>query len=354
MPSFLPKWLTLKRPERQSLGDVEPHNPRPAQPDTSPAGDDEEDEDDEPERQRWGKREGEFIVHMYEALCSWPLFLHLVLILSLVWLTGFMQYNYPLVVFTAIFYLHKVDNVQKERLRIQLQNRMDERRSRLILSTDAETVIWLNAILQECWPSWLERYLSHLITNCLHLNLAYYKPRALSKLVIDYLRLGSSPPVIQFAKVHRNPNAPRGEQAVLELDISFVAADDMKLELIARLKRASMGLGLAGKLYGNNLRVEGKLRLGLKFVPFYPYLGQLTVAFASVPVLGLSVRPLSSSSVDVTDLPGIASWVVIPFPWTLHLAGDHVADTLNLLDSKSAFSLVRRVRYHWIDTFQYS
>ncbi|KAL2641459.1 hypothetical protein R1flu_009046 [Riccia fluitans] len=313
MPSFI-RWLTSLRWLRsERSGEVEPDDPSPSRSE-SPGNNDEEEEEEDPVRQhhrghRWGKREGEFILHMYEALCSWPLFLHLVLISSLVWLTGFLQYNYPLVVFTAIFYLHKVDNVQKERLRIQLQNRMDERRSRLVLSTDAETVVWLNSILQECWPSWLERYLSHLITNCLHLNLAYFKPRALSKLVIDYLRLGSSPPVIQFAKVHRNPSAPRGEQAVLELDISFVAADDMKLEMIARLKRASMGLGLAGKLYGNNLRVEGKLRLGLKFVPFYPYLGQLTVAFASVPVLGLSVRPLSSSSVDVTDLPGIASWV---------------------------------------------
>ncbi|CAM6097516.1 unnamed protein product [Calypogeia fissa] len=275
------------------------------QPDSKPPSEDEE----EPEPQRWGKRETELMVYCYETLCSWPLFLHLVMVLSLVWLTGFMQYNYPLVVFAAMFYLHKVDNVQKERLRIQIQNKMDEERSRLLLSTDAETVVWLNAILQECWPSWLERYLSHLIMNCLHLNLPYYKPKALSKLVIDHLRLGSSPPVIQFAKVHRNPTAARGEQAVLELDLTFVAAEDMKLELIARLKKASMGLGLAGKLYGNNLRVEGKLRLGLKFVPFYPYLGQLTVAFASVPVLGLSVRPLSSSSVDVTDLPGIASWV---------------------------------------------
>ncbi|KAL3678011.1 hypothetical protein R1sor_020967 [Riccia sorocarpa] len=318
MPSFIRWLISLRwlRSERHASGDVEPDNLSPSQADEFPANNDEEEDEEDEEamrrpdhRHRWGKREGQFILHICEALCSWPLFLHLLLILSLVWLTGFLQYNYPLVVFTAIFYLHKVDNVQKERLRIQLQNRMEERRSRLVLSTDAETVVWLNAILQECWPSWLERYLSHLITNCLHLNLAYFKPRALSKLVIDYLRLGSSPPVIQFAKVHRNPNAPRGEQAVLELDISFVAADDMKLEMIARLKRASMGLGLAGKLYGNNLRVEGKLRLGLKFVPFYPYLGQLTVAFASVPVLGLSVRPLSSSSVDVTDLPGIASWV---------------------------------------------
>lgn len=101
-----------------------------------------------------------------------------------------------------------------------------------------------------------------------------------------------------------------GDNAVMEMDVSFVAADDMRVELIAKLKRASVGLGLAGKLYGNNLRIEGKLRLGCKFVPYYPYLGQLTVAFVTVPILGLSVRPLSSSSVDVTDLPGIASWVV--------------------------------------------
>ncbi|CAK9232577.1 unnamed protein product [Sphagnum jensenii] len=227
--------------------------------------------------------------------------------LSLLWIAGYHHYNYPFAIIVAIFYLHKVDNVQKERLKIQMQNRMEEKRSKRVRITDTESVMWLNFLLQEMWPCWLERWLSKLVGECLHVNLSHYKPRALNKLVIDFLRLGSSPPVIQSVRVHRV--SEDGDNAVMEMDVSFVAADDMRVELIAKLKRASVGLGLAGKLYGNNLRIEGKLRLGCKFVPYYPYLGQLTVAFVTVPILGLSVRPLSSSSVDVTDLPGIASWV---------------------------------------------
>ncbi len=261
-----------------------------------------------PHIRRWNKREGELVGSLYEALLRWPLFLHLVLMLSLLWIAGYHHYNYPFAIIVAIFYLHKVDNVQKERLKIQMQNRMEEKRSKRVRITDAESVMWLNFLLQEMWPCWLERWLSKLVGECLHVNLSHYKPRALNKLVIDFLRLGSSPPVIQSVRVHRV--SEDGDNVVMEMDVSFVAADDMRVELIAKLKRASVGLGLAGKLYGNNLRIEGKLQLGCKFVPYYPYLGQLTVAFVTVPILGLSVRPLSSSSVDVTDLPGIASWVV--------------------------------------------
>lgn len=261
-----------------------------------------------PRIRRWSKREGEIVGCLYEALLGWPLFLHLIFALSALWLAGYYHYNFPFAVMLAVFYVHKVDSVQKERFSVQIQSRLEERLSRAERVTESETVMWVNFLLQEMWPSWLEKWLSKRVGECLHVNLNYYKPKALSKLVIGFLRLGSSPPVIQSVRVHRLSD--NGDNAVIEMDVSFVAADDMRVELIARLKRASVGLGLTGKLYGNNLRIEGKLRLGCKFIPYYPYLGQLTVAFVTVPILGLSVRPLSSSNVDVTDLPGIATWVV--------------------------------------------
>eukprot|EP00850_Spirogloea_muscicola_P002486 SM000009S23615 [mRNA] locus=s9:998642:1001568:- [translate_table: standard] len=70
---------------------------------------------------------------------------------------------------------------------------------------------------------------------------------------------------------------------------------------------ASFGLG--GKLYGNNLRIEGKLRAGVSFLPYYPYVSRLRLSFVVPPLLQLSVRPLASNRFDVFDLPGIATWV---------------------------------------------
>lgn len=64
------------------------------------------------------------------------------------------------------------------------------------------------------------------------------------------------------------------------------------------------------KLFCDNLRIECKVRLGLKFVAYFPYVSYLNLSFLTVPSLGLSVRPLSSNGLAVTDLPIIASWVV--------------------------------------------
>ncbi|EFJ11302.1 integral membrane single C2 domain protein [Selaginella moellendorffii] len=242
-----------------------------------------------------------------DAVLEWPLFIHLLVIASAVWIAGFAGFNFLVSILLSVLYLHSVDSVQKSRLRTQLQFQIDHESIRGVQVSDSETVTWFNILLQEGWPTFLERYLARNIIYLLDVNLNYYKPRAVSKILVDRLRLGNSPPVVHSVKVYRNSSA--GEHAVIEMDLSFVADEDMQLELMACLKKVSVGFGFAGKLYGTNLRIEGKLKLGFKFVAYYPYVGQLSIAFVTAPLLGLSVRPLSSSSVDVTDLPLIASWV---------------------------------------------
>ncbi|KAJ7539396.1 hypothetical protein O6H91_11G090700 [Diphasiastrum complanatum] len=253
------------------------------------------------------KRAIQEISKILNTLLPWPLFLHMIVALSAVWLAGYLQFNFLFCLLSAILYLHSVDSLQKERLKSQIQHRVQQEQTLKLQVTNTETATWFNVLLQESWPSWLERYLSKAVADCLLFNLNCYKPRAVHKLLLDRLRLGSSPPVVHSVKVFRNSNS--GDHTILEIDVSFVAAEDMRLELAACLKKASVGLGMTAKFYGDNLIIKGKLRLGCKFVPYYPYVGELSVAFVSAPNLNLSVRPLLSNSVDVNDLPGIASWV---------------------------------------------
>eukprot|EP01018_Ginkgo_biloba_P038172 Gb_36530 [translate_table: standard] len=245
---------------------------------------------------------------LYTAFIGWPFLFHMTLIIPLVWLAGSVRFNFLFMVVVPLCYLAHVHSKQKARLELQIQRRVEQTLVRNLEVTDVETVTWLNALIQESWPSWLEVYLSKNLGRLLQHSLAEHKPRAVSRLVIENFRLGSSPLVVKSAKVYRL--ATDDKDATLELDVSFFAGEDMRVELLACLSRgASMGLALEGKLYADNLRIEGKLRLGFKFVGYYPYVGQLSVAFVTTPVLGLSVRPLSPCSVDISDLPGLATWL---------------------------------------------
>ena len=75
----------------------------------------------------------------------------------------------------------------------------------------------------------------------------------------------------------------------------------------------------ATKLFCDHLTIKCKLRLGLKFVAYSPYVSALSVCFLSMPNLNLSIRPMSSSGLALTDLPIIANWVVSIPPRSLHI-----------------------------------
>ncbi|GBG66339.1 hypothetical protein CBR_g58829 [Chara braunii] len=241
-----------------------------------------------------------------ESILQWPLFVHLVFVMALIWIAGKFQLNFLFVFTWGVFYLWKVECKQRRRLADQIRRKLQQEMEKRTPTTDSETLDWLNALMEKMWPAFLEQYLSRSVADCLHINLNIYKPKALRKIVIDCLRLGTSPPLIKTAKVYRDPR--NGDHAILEIEMSYVAADDMRVELIARLKKA--GLGLSGKLYGNNLRIEGKMRLGFRFVQYFPYVGRLSVSFVDPPAIGLSVKPLSSNAIDLADLPGIATWLM--------------------------------------------
>eukprot|EP01018_Ginkgo_biloba_P017533 Gb_23903 [translate_table: standard] len=224
------------------------------------------------------------VYSIYLGLIGWPLLFHMAAMISLAWLAGSFHFNFLFMLVMPMWYLGYVHGLQKVRLELQIHRKLEVALARDVHTTDVETVVWLNALIQESWMTWLEAYVSKKLHSILQYSLSLCKPRAVSKLVVDRVRIGSSPFVIKSAKVYRNTTDDK--DVILELDVSFIAAEDMSVDILACLSRgASMGLGLTGKLYADNLRIEGKLRLGL------------------------SVRPLSSSSVNIADLPGAATWV---------------------------------------------
>ena len=53
--------------------------------------------------------------------------------------------------------------------------------------------------------------------------------------------------------------------------------------------------------------------VGVRFLRYWPYIGRLRVCFAEPPYFQMNVKAIFSHGLDVTELPGIAGWLVIIF-----------------------------------------
>lgn len=53
-----------------------------------------------------------------------------------------------------------------------------------------------------------------------------------------------------------------------------------------------------------------KVLIGVKFVQGWPFLGRLRVCFAEPPYFQMTVKPIFTHGIDVTEIPGIAGWLV--------------------------------------------
>lgn len=50
--------------------------------------------------------------------------------------------------------------------------------------------------------------------------------------------------------------------------------------------------------------------MGVKFLKTWPFLGRLRVCFVEPPYFQMTVKPIFTHGLDVTELPGIAGWLV--------------------------------------------
>lgn len=64
------------------------------------------------------------------------------------------------------------------------------------------------------------------------------------------------------------------------------------------------------KMHLTGMHIEGKLLVGVKFLPTWPFLGRLRVCFLEPPYFQVTVKPIFAHGFDVTELPGIAGWLV--------------------------------------------
>ncbi|XP_075092166.1 C2 domain-containing protein At1g53590 isoform X2 [Nicotiana tabacum] len=133
-----------------------------------------------------------------------------------------------------------------------------------------------------------------------------YKPWTAKEAAIQHLYLGRNPPMFTEMRVLRESTGD--DHLVLELGMNFRTADDMSALLAVKLRKR-LGFGMWAKLHLLGMHVEGKVLVGVKFLRKWPFIGRLRVCFVEPPYFQMTVKPIFTHGLDVTELPGIAGWM---------------------------------------------
>ncbi|KDP36209.1 hypothetical protein JCGZ_09962 [Jatropha curcas] len=173
--------------------------------------------------------------------------------------------------------------------------------------SDSETVRWLNHAVEKIWPICLEQIVSQkILLPIIPWFLDKYKPWTAKKAVVQHMYLGRNPPI--FTEMRVLGQCASDDHLALELGMNFCTADDMSAVLAVKLRRR-LGFGMWAKLHMTAMHVEGKVLIGVRFLRHWPFLGRLRVCFAEPPYFQMTVKPIFTHGLDVTELPGIAGWL---------------------------------------------
>ncbi|KAK1414360.1 hypothetical protein QVD17_30104 [Tagetes erecta] len=232
---------------------------------------------------------------------------HIGIVLLVIWLLSSFSSCHLLVYFISLIYLYLVHENLAERFRRKV--RFEERRQanqKRVLS-DSESVRWLNHLVENIWPICMEDIVSQkILLPIIPWFLEKYKPWAAKEATVQNLYMGRSPPMITEMRVCRQSTGD--DHLVLELGLNFKSADDMSAILAVKLTKR-LGFGMSAKMHLTGMHVEGKVLVGIKFLPKWPFLGRLRVCFVEPPYFQMTVKPIFSRGLDVTEIPGIAGWL---------------------------------------------
>ncbi|KAJ7981942.1 C2 domain containing protein [Quillaja saponaria] len=235
------------------------------------------------------------------------IFHHVGIVLLLLWLLSAFNWCHGVAYFVALIYLYLVHDRYITRLRKKLQFEERKQANQKRVLSDSETVRWLNHAVEKIWPICMEQIASQkILLPIIPWFLEKYKPWTAKDAQVQHLYLGRNPPMFTEIRVIRQ--CTDDDHLVLELGMNFLSADDMSAILAVKLRKR-LGFGMCAKLHITGMHVEGKVLIGVKFLQGWPFLERLRICFIEPPYFQMTVKPIFTHGLDVTELPGIAGWL---------------------------------------------
>ncbi|GLT64210.1 hypothetical protein SLA2020_367170 [Shorea laevis] len=241
----------------------------------------------------------EFLNHLIAEKPLLPFLIPLILLAWVIerWVFSFSNWV-PLAV--AVWATTQYANYQR---RILVED-LNKKWKRVIRNTSPITPLehceWLNKLLMEVWPNYMNPKLSKKFSSTVENRLKHRKSRLIEKIELLDFSLGSSPPSLGL---HGICWSSSGDQRIMRLGFDWDTTD-MSILLLAKLAKPFMG---TARIVINSLHIKGDLVL----MPVLDGRGIL-YSFVSIPDvrIGVAFGSGGSQSLPATELPGVSSWLV--------------------------------------------
>ncbi|KAE9588223.1 hypothetical protein Lal_00002845 [Lupinus albus] len=184
-----------------------------------------------------------------------------------------------------------------------LVENLDKKWQRIILNswpiTPLEHCEWLNKLLTEIWPNYLNPKLSLRLSAKVEKRLRLRKPRLLERVELQEFSLGSCPPTLGLQGMRWSTI---GNQRVMQVDIDW-NTNEMSILLLAKLAKPLMG---TARIVINSLHIKGDLLI----IPILDGKA-LLYSFVSTPEvkIGIAFGSGGSQSLPATEWPGVSYWL---------------------------------------------
>ncbi|OIW16014.1 hypothetical protein TanjilG_04549 [Lupinus angustifolius] len=180
---------------------------------------------------------------------------------------------------------------------------LDKKWQRIILNSSPITPLehceWLNKLLTEIWPNYLNPKLSLRLSAKVEKRLKLRKPRLLERVELQEFSLGSSPPSLGLQGMRWSTI---GDQRVMQVNFDW-NTNEMSILLLAKLAKPLMG---TARIVINSLHIKGDLLI-------IPILDGKTLlySFVSTPEvrIGIAFGSGGSQSLPATEWPGVSYWL---------------------------------------------
>ncbi|OAY67133.1 Synaptotagmin-5 [Ananas comosus] len=175
-------------------------------------------------------------------------------------------------------------------------------------TTPLEPCQWLNKLLIEVWPNFMEPKLSKKFFSIVERRLKNRRPKLIEKIELQDFSLGSCPPDLGRQGIRW---VTSGDQQVMQLGFDW-DTNEMSVMFLAKLAKPLIG---AARIVINSIHIKGDLLL----IPILD--GQaLLYSFESTPEVrvGVAFGSGGSDTLPATELPGVSTWLVKLFTETLN------------------------------------
>ncbi|KAJ0106114.1 hypothetical protein Patl1_19137 [Pistacia atlantica] len=181
---------------------------------------------------------------------------------------------------------------------------LNKKWKQVILNTSPITPLehceWLNKLLIEVWPNYMNPKFSTRFSHMVEKRLKHRKSRLIEKIELQDFSLGSTPPLLGLHGTHWSSS---GDQKVMRIGFDW-DTNELSILLLAKLAKPLLG---TARIVINSLHVKGDLLL-------MPILEGRAVlySFLSVPEvrIGVAFGSGGSQSLPATELPGVSSWLL--------------------------------------------